>query len=128
MSHLSVIDSLVLGFGFSPGPAEMMVLAVVALLLYGGSLPEVARTWGKTLSEFRRSLSGIQSEINDVIYSEPEQIEYRDDAHVPQGYVESDYVEPECVEPESDAEEAYDSEKTDGSASEDTIVEKKTTE
>ena len=69
----------------------MMVLAVVALLLYGGNLPEVARSWGKSFAEFRRGLSGFQNELNDVIYSEPEQIayhheNYRDDASNDQGY------------------------------------------
>ena len=62
---------------WSPGPAEMLLLAIVALLLYGGQLPEVARSWGKTFSEFRRGLTGIQSEINEAIYAEPERLEYQ---------------------------------------------------
>jgi len=53
-----------------------MLLLGVALLLYGGRLPEVARDWGKTFSEFRRGLSGIQSEINEAIYAEPDRLEY----------------------------------------------------
>lgn len=58
-----------LNFGFG----EMMLLAIVALLLYGSDLPEVAKTWGKAYSEFRRNLNGFRSELNNVIYSEPEQ-------------------------------------------------------
>jgi len=61
---------------WSPGPLEMLLLATVALLLYGGDLPNVARSWGKSFSEFRRGLSGIQNELNDVIYGEPERLEY----------------------------------------------------
>ena len=57
-----------LNFGFG----EMMLLAIVALLLYGSDLPEVAKTWGKAYSEFRRNLNGFRSELNNVIYSEPE--------------------------------------------------------
>jgi sec-independent protein translocase protein TatA len=73
----SVVDwSALLAF-WSPGPSEMMVLAAVALLLYGGKLPEVARSWGKTFSEFRRGLSGIQSDLNEAIYHEPQQLEYQ---------------------------------------------------
>ncbi|MCA9232150.1 MAG: twin-arginine translocase TatA/TatE family subunit [Planctomycetales bacterium] len=60
----------------------MMVLAVVALLLYGGRLPEMARTWGKALAEFRRSLSGIQSEFNDALYSTRDQLEYYPEKNV----------------------------------------------
>jgi len=108
-----ICDSNLFAF-WSPGPAEMMVLAVVALLLYGGNLPEVARSWGKTFSEFRRGLSGFQNELNDVIYSEPDQLTYqdeyghdgqhRDDAYLADGYEESEYVEAEDAE--SDASES----------------------
>ena len=55
-----------IGFG------EMVLLAIVALLLYGSDLPEVAKTWGKAYAEFRKNLNGFQSELNNVIYSEPE--------------------------------------------------------
>jgi len=54
----------------------MMLLALVALLLYGGDLPQVARSWGKSFAEFRRGLSGIQRDLNDAIYSEPQRLEY----------------------------------------------------
>ncbi|MBX3435414.1 MAG: twin-arginine translocase TatA/TatE family subunit [Pirellulales bacterium] len=56
---------------WSPGPGEMLLLAVIALLLYGGELPEKARHWGKAFAEFRRNLSGIQNDINSAIYAEP---------------------------------------------------------
>jgi Sec-independent protein translocase protein TatA len=52
----------------------MLLLALVALLLYGGDLPEVARSWGKMFTEFRRNLTGIQNEINSAIYAEPEPV------------------------------------------------------
>jgi Sec-independent protein translocase protein TatA len=55
------------------GMGEMLLLAIVALLLYGSDLPEVAKTWGKAYAEFRRNLNGFRSELNNVIYSEPEQ-------------------------------------------------------
>lgn len=61
---------LLLGF-LSPSPTEMMLLVLVALLLYGGDLPKVARSWGKSLAELRKGLTGLQNEINEVIYEEP---------------------------------------------------------
>jgi len=73
----AAIDLFALLAFWSPGPGEMMVLAAVALLLYGGKLPEVARSWGKSFAEFRRGLSGIQNDINDAIYSEPQRLEYQ---------------------------------------------------
>ncbi len=74
---MSVLNNgWIIAFGFSPGPAEMLVILGVALLLYGGRLPEVARSWGKTLAEFRRGLSGIQNDLNDAIYTPQNQIDY----------------------------------------------------
>ena len=63
---------LPLAFFGSIGPSEMLVVAVVALLLYGGDLPEVARTWGKHFAEFRRHLDGVRGELNAAIYAEPD--------------------------------------------------------
>ncbi len=76
----------------------MIIIAVIALLLYGGKLPEVARSWGKTFAEFRRGLSGIQNDLNEVIYSEPDQLPYheeseyppRDDTRIVDGYEDAD--------------------------------------
>ncbi|MCC6492142.1 MAG: twin-arginine translocase TatA/TatE family subunit [Pirellulales bacterium] len=57
---------------FNLGFSEMLLVAVIALLLYGSDLPEVARTWGKAYQEFRRHLNGIRNDLNDAIYAEPE--------------------------------------------------------
>ena len=86
----------------SPGPGEMLAIAVVALLLFGGKLPEVARSWGRSFAEFRRSLSGIQNEINDALYSEPDLLEYRDDTTIEQGYRDDEADEPTIDAPTAD--------------------------
>ena len=106
--NLFTNDALMLAF-WSPGPAEMLVLAVVALLLYGGNLPEVARSWGKSFAEFRRGLTGFQNELNEVIYSEPEQLPYhqeseyppRDDSRLADGYDDVD----DCQDDAADEDE-----------------------
>jgi len=71
-------ETVLFGFGFGLGPLEMMLFLGVALLLYGGRLPEVARSWGKSFTEFRQGLSGIQNEINEAIYAEPDRLEYHE--------------------------------------------------
>lgn len=94
---------------WSPGPSEMLLLALIALLLYGGNLPEVAKSWGKTFAEFRRSLSGIQNEFHSAFYSEPERLEYlpdtrpRDDAYAPESL---DELEDEDAEREPSLDES----------------------
>lgn len=69
MSGFSLEHSLVIGFfGLgSPGVGELLLIAVVAVVLFGGKLPEVARTLGGTYQQFRKGLSDIQSSIkNDL--------------------------------------------------------------
>ena len=51
-----------MGLG-SMGIQEMAVIAVLAVVLFGGRLPEVARTFGGYYSQFRKSLADIQNSI-----------------------------------------------------------------
>ncbi len=53
----SVLLFLDLGF------QELVVVMVVALLLYGGRLPEVARSLGRTVGEFKRSAQSLTREF-----------------------------------------------------------------
>lgn len=83
-----------LGFG------EMALLAIIALLLYGSDLPEVAKTWGKAYQEFRRNLNGFRSELNNVIYSEPESDPPRKLQYYPEFH--NDVVESDAAESADD--------------------------
>ena len=56
----------------APSFAELALIGIIALLLYGSDLPQVIRSWGKTYNELRRNLNGIRNDLNDVIYSEPD--------------------------------------------------------
>ncbi|MGI9032239.1 MAG: Sec-independent protein translocase subunit TatA/TatB [Acidimicrobiales bacterium] len=52
----------------SLGPAEILVILVVALIVLGPKrLPEAGRQIGRALAEVRRWSQDIQSEIRDVI-------------------------------------------------------------
>lgn len=45
---------------FGIGPQEMLVVGVIALLLFGNRLPEVARSLGKGIVEFKKGIKGIE--------------------------------------------------------------------
>lgn len=52
---------------FGIGMPELLVIMVVALVVLGPKrLPEVARTLGKGLAEFRRATSGITDELRNA--------------------------------------------------------------
>ncbi len=49
------------------GPSEMLVIGVVAVLLFGSKLPSVARSAGKSLTEFKRGMQDLQSEFSSAM-------------------------------------------------------------
>jgi len=54
-----------LGF-WSPGPVEIIVILVVALLLFGRRLPEIARNIGKSLTEFKKGINEAKDAKDDI--------------------------------------------------------------
>ena len=49
-----------------PGPMEMVIIGIIAVLLFGSRLPKVARSVGSSVIEFKRGLKGIKDETADV--------------------------------------------------------------
>jgi sec-independent protein translocase protein TatA len=48
------------------GPSGILIVGVIAILLFGERLPEVARSFGKQFMEFKRSVQGIREEFESV--------------------------------------------------------------
>ena len=46
----------------APGPFELVLLLLVGLLLFGKRLPEVGRSIGQTVVQFKKGLSEVQDE------------------------------------------------------------------
>ena len=53
-----------LGF-WTPGPVEIIVILVIALLLFGKRLPEVGRALGRGIVEFKKGVKGLEDDIDD---------------------------------------------------------------
>lgn len=59
--HTDIL-ALTLAWGFSGW--ELGVLLVLGLLIFGRRLPELGRSVGKTIVEFKKGLAGIESDVN----------------------------------------------------------------
>lgn len=63
-----------------PGWAEIGILLVIGLLIFGKRLPEVGRNLGRSIIEFKKGIKGIDDEINAEANRKPaDQIEGSDD-------------------------------------------------
>ena len=51
------------------GMQEMLIIGIIAVLLFGKKLPEVARTVGGSYREFRKGLFDLQSTMNSSVDS-----------------------------------------------------------
>lgn len=88
-------------FGLSP--PELIVIGVVAVLLFGSKLPDVARSLGKSMNEFRRGMSGLHEEVKSATSTASStryhEIDDRDEATAPK-------FEPPASEPKADTTDA----------------------
>jgi len=61
---------MLLGFGM-PGGWEWLIIAGIGLLLFGRRLPEVGRSLGRGIVEFKKGIKGIEDEIEDASGPKP---------------------------------------------------------
>ncbi|MFO0965216.1 MAG: twin-arginine translocase TatA/TatE family subunit [Gemmataceae bacterium] len=48
---------------FGLGPMEIAVVVVLAVLLFGKKLPDVGRYVGKSITEFRKGMKGLEDDV-----------------------------------------------------------------
>ncbi|MFG0257574.1 MAG: twin-arginine translocase TatA/TatE family subunit [Phycisphaerales bacterium JB043] len=65
-----------------PGPLEWTIIAILGLLIFGKRLPEVGRSIGQGIVEFKKGLKGVQDEIEDA--SEPKRESLADSKKTPE--------------------------------------------
>lgn len=76
------------------GTTEMMLLGVIALLLFGSRLPEMARRFGATYRDLRGKVDEFQREFRDWDKEDPSSTSNR-----PTSYLSPPEDEPKKTEP-----------------------------
>ena len=67
-----------------PGTTELIIIAVIALLIFGRRLPDVARSVGKSIVEFKKGIKDVKGEIDVQSSSEPQpKIEHKPEVQAP---------------------------------------------
>lgn len=50
-----------------PGGAEWIIILVIAVLIFGRRLPEIARGLGKSITEFKKGIKDTEDDIHKAI-------------------------------------------------------------
>jgi sec-independent protein translocase protein TatA len=73
-----------LAFGL-PGNIEWIIIIVIALLIFGKRLPDVARSVGKSIVEFKKGIREVHTEIEDQSHRDDarsDRLEHKSDSSV----------------------------------------------
>jgi sec-independent protein translocase protein TatA len=55
----------------SLGPMEIAIIGGIMLLLFGNRLPSVMRSLGKSVTEFKKGVAGIEDDIDQAVTADP---------------------------------------------------------
>ena len=58
-----------------PGGIEWIIILIVALLIFGKRLPEVMKSMGRGIVEFKKGVKGVEDDVEDAIEKKPEKPE-----------------------------------------------------
>jgi len=83
-----------------PGWAELILVAFVGLLLFGKRLPDVARSLGQSIVEFKKGMNGVKNEFEAASKSPPNQPQNPTQALPPPSATPSDTESTQTAHPE----------------------------
>jgi len=58
-----------------PGGIEWIIILIVALLIFGKRLPEVMKSMGRGIVEFKKGVKGVEDEVENATEQKPEKLE-----------------------------------------------------
>ncbi|MBS1259555.1 MAG: Sec-independent protein translocase protein TatA [Candidatus Scalindua arabica] len=58
-----------------PGGIEWIIILIVALLIFGKRLPEVMKSMGKGIVEFKKGVKGVEDDVENATEQKPDKIE-----------------------------------------------------
>ncbi len=58
-----------------PGGMEWIIILIVALLIFGKRLPEVMKSMGKGIVEFKKGVKGVEDDVEEAIEKKPDKLE-----------------------------------------------------
>jgi sec-independent protein translocase protein TatA len=61
-----------------PGGMEWIIILIVALLIFGKRLPEVMKSLGKGIVEFKKGVKGVEDEVEDTVSKKHDELETTD--------------------------------------------------
>ena len=59
---------------FAPGPWQMVIFLIIVLLLFGNRIPQVAKSLGKGITEFKKGVKAGEDDDDDDDEDEEEEL------------------------------------------------------
>ncbi|MBP3530337.1 MAG: twin-arginine translocase TatA/TatE family subunit [Thermoguttaceae bacterium] len=67
-------------FALPGSPVQLIIIAAIAFLLFGNRLPSVMRSLGRSVTEFKKGVAGIEEEVDAAVNAEEKKTSSKDAA------------------------------------------------
>lgn len=67
-------------FALPGSPVQLIIIAAIAFLLFGNRLPSVMRSLGRSVTEFKKGVAGIEEEVDAAVNADAKKTSSKDAA------------------------------------------------